>query len=329
MDAIVAQLEGLCRSRPTVAKWVFVPSHAVGHTLGERLVLEGTNWANLRFTPPFDLALQMAGSFLVERGINPSPEGVASALLMRLLTELPGSVPAYFRHLADQPKMAEALWAAISDIRMAGLSAIDLPEEAFSSTAKHAELRALLEAYEAYLVEHQLADRASVYREALEHLDVCPVLPGDHRIELPVVMWAPLERRLLDSVPGTRVTPDVLDLPGLVPPRRAAMLSAPVELKKAEGTSDAERLAFLTRPGEAPRSRADGALEMFRAGGKEAEVEEVLRRIQVQGVTGGRWAPCRLGAVQAFRWVAAPERPEPRPALVACPRVRGARGRAH
>ena len=68
----------------------------------------------------------MAGPFLVERGINPSPEGVGPALLMRLLAELPGSVPTYFRHLAGQPKMAEALWAAISDLRMAGLNAVDL-----------------------------------------------------------------------------------------------------------------------------------------------------------------------------------------------------------
>ena len=259
MDAFVAQVAGLCRGRPTAAKWVFVPSHALGHTLGERLVLEGTNWANLRFTPPFDLALQMAGPFLVERGINPSPEGVGPALVMRLLTELPGSVPTYFRHLADQPKMADALWAAISDIRMAGLHAVDLPGEAFASPAKHAELQALLEAYEAYLVEHQLADRASVYREALERLDVCPVLPGDHWIELPVVMWAPLERRLLDTLPGTRVTPVALDVPGLVLPRRAAMLSAPVELTKAEATSDAERLAFLTRPGSGSATRSTGS----------------------------------------------------------------------
>ena len=110
------------------------------------------------------------------------------------------------------------------------------------------------------------------------------MLPGDHWIELPVVMWAPLERRLLASLPGTRVTPVALDLPGLDPPRRAAMLSAPVELTRAEPTSDAERLAFLTRPGDAPPPRADGTFEMFRAGGKEAEVEEVLRRIQVQGL---------------------------------------------
>ncbi len=73
MNLSLTQLAESCRAGPTRTKWVFVPSHAVGHTLGERLVLEGTSWANLRFTPPFDLALQMAGSFLVERGIGRLP----------------------------------------------------------------------------------------------------------------------------------------------------------------------------------------------------------------------------------------------------------------
>lgn len=65
-DPLVVQLHELCRSHRTRAKWVLVPGHALGHTLGERLAREGTNWANLRFTPPFDLALEMAAPFLVE-----------------------------------------------------------------------------------------------------------------------------------------------------------------------------------------------------------------------------------------------------------------------
>jgi hypothetical protein len=36
-----------------------VPTHALGHTIGDRLVLAGTSWANLRFIPPLDVALQM------------------------------------------------------------------------------------------------------------------------------------------------------------------------------------------------------------------------------------------------------------------------------
>ena len=35
----VAQLHDLCRAEPTRAKWVFVPGHGLGHTLGERLAL--------------------------------------------------------------------------------------------------------------------------------------------------------------------------------------------------------------------------------------------------------------------------------------------------
>ena len=74
MDPFVAQLAHLCTTHRTRAKWVFVPTHALGRTLGDRLALEGTDWANLRFVTPLDIALRMGAPFLVERGINPSEE---------------------------------------------------------------------------------------------------------------------------------------------------------------------------------------------------------------------------------------------------------------
>jgi hypothetical protein len=76
MDPFVQQLHDLCAAHPTRAKWVFVRSHAVGHTIGDRLVLEGTNWGNLRFVTPLDIATRMGAPFLVERGIAPSEEGL-------------------------------------------------------------------------------------------------------------------------------------------------------------------------------------------------------------------------------------------------------------
>ncbi len=79
MDPFVEQLKQLCASYPTRNKWVFVPSHAIGRTLGERLTLEGTSWLNVRFVTPLDVALRMAGPFLVERGIEPSEEGLGPA----------------------------------------------------------------------------------------------------------------------------------------------------------------------------------------------------------------------------------------------------------
>jgi ATP-dependent helicase/nuclease subunit B len=274
MDPFVTQLDQLCRAERTRPKWVVVPSHALGHTLGERLVLGGTAWANLRFTTPLDLALQMAAPFLVERGIDPAADEVGSALVMRLLLDLPPGVPLYFRRLAEQPRMAEALWATLHELRMAGLSAADLAPAAFVSADKHAELSALLAAYEAYLAHRHLADSAAVYREALGHLDVGPVLADDLRVELPGVVWAPLEQRLLEALPGTRLTPAALALPGLLP------LGSPATPLAPAPRTDAERLAYLLRPGEAPAPLGDGTLAMFRAGGREAEVEEVLRRVR-------------------------------------------------
>ena len=281
MTPFLTQLAELCRTERTRAKWVIVPTHTLGHTLGERLALDGAGWANVRFTTPLDLALPMAAPFLVERGVDPAPDGIGPALIMRLLLELPSTVPPYFRGLAEQPQMAEALWATLAELRMAGIAAAALPRDAFTNASKHAELQALLVSYEQHLAARRLADRAEVYREALLHLAVCPIQPGDLRIELPAVIWSPLERQLLDMLPGTRVTPRALDLPGLDVPRRMTSLASPMETVAPAASSNAERLALLMRPTDAPAN--DGTLTMFCAGGCEAEVEEVLRRIAKAG----------------------------------------------
>jgi hypothetical protein len=281
MTPFLTQLADLCQTERTRAKWVIVPTHTLGHTLGERLALGGFGWANLRFNTPLDLALPMAAPFLVERGIDPAPDGIGPALIMRLLLELPPTVPTYFRGLAEQPEMAEALWATLAELRMAGITAATLPRDAFTNTNKHAELQALLASYEQHLEQRRLADRAEVYREALRHFNVCPIQGTDLHIELPTVMWSPLERRLLDGLPGTRVSPRALDLPGLDVPRRMTSLAAAMESIAPAPASNAERLALLMSPAGAPAS--DDTLTMFCAGGREAEVEEVLRRIAQAG----------------------------------------------
>ena len=120
MDPFLEQLKSLCAVHPTRAKWVFVPTHAIGRTLGDRLVLEGTDWANLRFVTPLDIALRMGAPFLVERGIDPSEEELGPALMMRLLLDLPLE-GGYFRPLADHPTLAQALWATVRELRMAGV----------------------------------------------------------------------------------------------------------------------------------------------------------------------------------------------------------------
>ncbi len=353
MDPFLDQLASLCRDHPTSSKWVIVPTHALGHTLGDRLALAGTSWVNLRFKTPFDLALETAAPFLVERGINPIAEDVGPTLVMRLLLDLPADTPAYFRALdgqALQEKMAAALWATLSELRMAGLAAGALSARAFANPDKCAELVALVQAYEGYLAGHKVADTAAVFTEALRHLDECAIGPDDPRLTLPDVLWPPLARRFIDALPGhdaaddtairrppgltipSRLTglaargenpaafgrrctpaggvaprssiPDTLTrraLPagrltalGATPDLRHGLLAldhlpvpaAPESMRRAaDGGSgtDAASLRFLMAPEEAPPPRDDGTLTMFRAGGKEAEIEEVFRRVAASG----------------------------------------------
>src|SRR5450432_335317 len=150
MDLFVDQLKELCTTQVTRSKWVLVPTHGIGRTLGERIAREGTNWLNLRFVTPLDVALRMGAPFLVERGIDPSEEGLGPALMMRLLLDLP-TEGGYFRPLADQPTMAQAMWTTVRELRMAGVRSDDVKAEAFESPAKHAELCALLASYERFL----------------------------------------------------------------------------------------------------------------------------------------------------------------------------------
>jgi ATP-dependent helicase/nuclease subunit B len=276
MDAFVQQLAELSRTHVTRAKWVFVSSHAIGRTIGDRIALEGTNWLNLRFVTPLDIALRMGAPFLVERGIEPSEDGLGAALMMRLLLDLPeGS--GYFRPLADQPTLAQALWSTVHELRMDGMKSDALVPSAFESAPKHSELRALLGSYEQYLHRHGRGDMAMVYEEALSHPDWCPIQQPDCWTELPHVAWTALQRRLLDRMPGERIIPRALDLPGRSVPRR--FRTASTEVVPPEAATNP--LAFLTQPSAVPATRID----LFHAGGREAEIEEVFRRILSAGVS--------------------------------------------
>jgi ATP-dependent helicase/nuclease subunit B len=272
MRDFLAQLSSLALAHVTRTKWVIVPSHAAGRTLGERIALDGTNWLNLRFATPLDLALRMGAPFLVERGIDPSEEGLGPALIMRLLHDLPE--PGYFRRLSGQPAMAHALWATLRELRMAGLKSGDLDPQAFESTVKHAELQALVAAYERYLVENRRGDLATVYEEALDHRDWCPIRDEDCWTELPETSWAPLQIRLFDCLPGEHVVPRSASVRGVSLPRRFDR-----RVERCDPDGDATPLACLMTP----TTTAGAGVDLFHAGGREAEVEEVFRRILASG----------------------------------------------
>lgn len=279
MDPFVDQLKRICSTYPTKSKWVFVPTHAIGRTLGERLAREGANWLNLRFVTPLDVAVPMGAPFLVERGIHPSEEGLGPALMMRLLLDLP-TENAYFRPLADHPTMAQVLWTTMRELRMAGVRGGTLKVEAFSSPVKYHELATLLLAYESFLAQHNLGDMATVYEEAEKHQDWCPIQSQDCWTELPDTYWSPLQRSLIDSVRGIRLNPQAFELPGVRVPRR--LVSQETERVPADVGTNV--LAFVVSPPSVPvPTSVQAKIKLFNAGGREAEIEEVFRRILATG----------------------------------------------
>jgi hypothetical protein len=50
VQPFLTQLAEICRTERTRAKWVIVPTHSLGHTLGERLALGTGGWTNVRPT---------------------------------------------------------------------------------------------------------------------------------------------------------------------------------------------------------------------------------------------------------------------------------------
>ena len=99
---------------------------------------------------------------------------------------------------------------------MAGIRADALKPEVFSSPAKHDELVALLSAYEQFLEQNKRADMAGVYEEAVKHQDWCPIKSQDCWTELPDIHWSPLQRQLIDSMPGERFIHIHLSFPAFV-----------------------------------------------------------------------------------------------------------------
>ena len=84
-------------------------------------------------------------------------------------------------------------------------------------------------------------------------------------------------------------------------PRRSTSLASAMDAVAPAPTSNAERLTLLMRP--AGTSPSDDTLTMFSAGGREAEVEEVFRRIARPATRWTRWrVACATPEQAALVW---------------------------
>jgi ATP-dependent helicase/nuclease subunit B len=279
-DPFFHQLVSLARTQRTRNKWIFVPEISLHWMLAERLLHSGADWVNFRFHTPFQVALDMAAPYLVQAGVHPKPEGLGPDLIMKLLLALPPDQARYFRPLAHQGGLARPLWKAIQELRLAGVTAEQLNVEMFSTADKGRELKALLGAYERYLDQHRLGDRATIFLAAIERAEEAPVKAGDLVLESPYQVWSALERRFLDAIGGHGTAAWVIRGD---PPRRWAALSSRREIRPAVIEKDCHLLSLLSTSRFEP-PRHDGTLQFFCAGRRDAEIQEILRRVLQRGL---------------------------------------------
>ena len=146
----------------------------------------------------------------------------------------------YFRPLADHPTLAQALWTTVRELRMAGVARTP-SRPACVRVAREARgaRRAAVARTSGSSIEHRRADMAAVYQEAVRHPDWCPIQPQDCWTELPDANWNPLQRRLLDSLPGERLQPRAFELPGFDIPRRLKSLQRTQRVQRRAGDESA------------------------------------------------------------------------------------------
>jgi len=278
VSATIRFLAGFCRDHPLDEKIFVCPSFVVGRQIGEALARESGSWINLRFVTPWTLAgevLERSGEAGAGKPMTSSGELALTDRLFRQL--LAAGELEYFGRAGASPGLVHAVYRAVRELRLEGLTSADVRPELFLVERKGRELALLLGLFERTLDAEGLLDAASLLARAARVAGRTPpsswtLSPADarmSRLEREVVRAAAGERLVL--VPGDPVV-------GLERPRRCWTLPGPADL------TEAGRLSWLFAPSQAPpREKATG-IDIFRALGPANECREILRRIYAEKI---------------------------------------------
>jgi RecB family exonuclease len=278
-NAMIRFLSGFCREHPLEEKIFIVPSFIVGRQIGEALARAAGSWINLRFVTPWTLAgevLEMSAEAGAGKPMTSSAELTLTDRLFRQLCA-DGELE-YFGRAGVSLGLANALYRAIRDMRLAGLTSADVRPDRFLVERKGRELALLVGRYERALEEDGLLDSAAFFAAAARAAKrpsfapawtLCPMDARLVRLERDFVRAAAGNRLII--VPGDPVI-------GLERPRHCWPASAPGE------APEAERLSWLFAPRQAPAAGRENRIDIFRALGPANECREVLRRLFSENV---------------------------------------------
>ncbi len=246
ISRLVEELARVCREHPLEEKVLVAPSLPIGYQLLERLARQGDPWVNLRVETVRTVAHGLVGAELARQGWKLLSRAQALALVEQACGEALTD-KSYFGPLRSLPGFHRAVHRTFDELRAAGISPAALPAAAFADRRKRAELKAILERYDAALVKGRFVDSAEVLRRAVEAASAKAEGSGPIYLLPEGQELAAVERALLERVAGPRL------------------------------------LTLATDPPAAWTRQARGAT-LLRAIGEENEIREAFRRILSGGI---------------------------------------------
>ena len=144
-----------------------------GSALGTALALDGTNWINLRFATPEDIAREISEPRFLADGWSPLPKDADLVELVSIVTDFLASPEnVYFRNQPLSKGLIRSIHRTLRALRIAGTR----PESLLKQRGSH-KLRAIAQLYVAYrdcLESHQWFDGPDLFSSALTIIELNP-----------------------------------------------------------------------------------------------------------------------------------------------------------
>ena len=238
------------------------------------------------------LAARLALGELAEQGAAPATSLAAEALAARATFEvLEGERLEYFAPVARSPGFARSLASTVHDLRTSGVQ----PASLSGLERVGRDLQKLADRFDRQLTESSLADRAALFRAAMEALrnEQAPFFAAWPVLLLDVPIESAAERDFVRLV--AEAASEVLaTVPAGDAPSRAALESIPGCRLHTDGPAPAPQalvrlqtfLFSLTEPAAGETAQDPQEVVFFSAPGEGRECVEIARRILEEGRRG-------------------------------------------
>lgn len=157
-------LRKTCEQHPLTEKIIVVDSYFIGEQILLQYVKSGHQAINFKIKTIRDLALDTIQTHCEEMTTT-----IGSHFMYSIVKSLQQEKKLqYFQELEITPPFSYHMFQLIQELRLAGFTSITIKPSAFVSETKGQDIIRILQRYEKLMVDYQLKDDASLYKQAKE-----------------------------------------------------------------------------------------------------------------------------------------------------------------